>query len=29
MFYSKGTHEAIAAMHFGVNNTFFFQKTNK
>lgn len=28
MFYTKGTHGAIAAMHFGVNNTFFPQKTN-
>lgn len=28
MFYTKGTHGAIAAMHFGVNNTFSPQKTN-
>lgn len=28
MFYTKGTHGAIAAMHFDVNNTFFPQKTN-
>lgn len=26
MFYTKGTHEAIDAMHFGVNNTFFFSR---